>query len=96
MGPQARKRHNTEDAFNYKLDEILSQAKQHTAHLPKLDKKKLQRVKEIEMNHYMSKYCKSRSRGVSELPDYLQPFQEPPTMNDVKKLAKSILDDSYD
>lgn len=74
MGPNARARHNTIDAFTYKLEDILDKAKLKEAHLPKLDKKKIQRVKEIEMNHYMSKYCKNRKRGVTDLPDYLKPF----------------------
>ena len=96
MGPNARARCNTKETINYKVDEILHNAKQNTAHLPKLDKKKAQRVKEIELNHYLRHYCKSKRQGQSDLPDYLQPFVEPPTMEDVKKLAKDILDDTYD
>ena len=71
MGPHARARFNTSDAFHYRVKEILHDVKENTAHLPKLDKRKKERVKEIEMNHYISKYCKSRKRASSELPDYL-------------------------
>ena len=71
MGPQARARYNTVNAFNYKVQEILQVAKENSAHLPKLDKKKAQRVKEIEMKHFISKYCKSRKQAVTDLPDKL-------------------------
>ena len=40
MGPHARARYNTSDAFHYRVKEILHDAKENTAHLPKLDKKK--------------------------------------------------------
>lgn len=62
----------------------------------KIDKEKLKKVREIEKKHYISKYCKSRKILDTDLPDYILPFQEPPTMNDVKKLAKKVLNDTYD
>ena len=96
MGPNARARLNTINAFSYKPEEIMKNAKQSQTMPVKLDKRKLKRIKEIELNHFTSKYCRKGKTGQSELPDYLKPFQEPPAMSDVKKLAKSVLNGTYD
>ena len=93
MGRHERARFNTVDAFSYKPDEILKQAKTSKLHL---DARKLKRIKEVEMHHFISKYHRKGAKGLHDLPDFLKRFEEPPTMNDVKKLAKSILDDTYD
>lgn len=62
----------------------------------KLDNKKLQRIKEVEMDHYIRQYHKAGAKKKHDLPDYLRPFVEPQTTRDLKKVAKSILDNTFD
>ena len=50
----------------------------------------------MEVKDYFFKYCKKGTKGESDMPDYLKPFKEPVPMTDVKKIAKSILDGTYD
>ena len=56
------------------------------------------RIKEVEKNHFFNTYVRNKGKdpGDEALPDYLRPFVEPLPMNDVKKLAKQILDNTYD
>ena len=90
----SRARNNTTNAFNYKPVDILKSAKGEQP--VKLDQRKIMRVREIEMKHFERNYIKKGSRALSDLPDYLKRFEEPQKMSDVAKLAKQVLNGSYD
>ena len=97
MGPHARARYNTVDAFAYKPHEFLAEVKKNGDFFPvKLDARKKQRIRETEMEFFTKKFCRQAHAGETNLPDYMKRFVEPPTMSNVKVLAKSVLDGTYD
>ena len=74
MGPNARARYHTIDAFSYKPEEIMKRAKESETLPLRLDKDKIKRIKEIEKNHFTRNYCRKGNVDQSALPDYLRPF----------------------
>ena len=96
MGHYAKKRHqyNLDNNVKFNAEELLKDVKEGRILPVKLTKEQQKRIKQYEIKEYKFKYCGKGSNG--ELPDYLKPFKEPVPMANVKKIAKQILDGTYD
>jgi len=62
----------------------------------KLDQRKKDRVREVELQYFVKKYLRKSPTSKHELPDHLKGFVEPPTQVDVKAMAKRILAGTHD
>lgn len=62
----------------------------------KLTQKKKDRIRETEIKYFTKKYLRKQARTDYELPDYLKEFVEPLPLSDVKAIAKSVLDGTFD
>ena len=96
MGNHARKRYeqNLDNSIKFNAEELLKNVKEGHVLPVKLTKKQQQSINQFEIKEYKFKYHGKGSNG--ELPDYLKPFKEPVPMTNVKKIAKQILDGTYD